>query len=193
MGTIYTLEDIRDYLKQQFAIDWQCEVWDRRTGQKRSATLEDFDYSGRYSSTELAYCDKRGNDYNLEVYVTDFEFITYKDESNIMGSGSTTSFTNHCDWVGYLFETHEEEYAKSLLAHALKNKQRIKQEAEEKIEKFRWKTQQEAKGPYMYYRDLELLAKSVLTIGEIVEIEQQSSAKKTSPTSDEEDILSDNY
>ena len=82
------------------------------------------------------------------------------------------------------------QYAKSLLAHALKNKQRIKQEAEEKIEKFRWKTQQEAKGPYMYYRDLELVAKSILSVGEIVEIEQQSSAKKTSPTSDEEDILS---
>ena len=191
MGTIYTLEDIRDFLKQKYAIDWQCEVWDRRTGQKRSATLEDFDYSGRYSSTELAYCDKRGNDYNLEVYATDFEFITYKDESNIMGSGSTTSVDKNFtkDWIGYLFYTHEEEYAKVLLAHALKNKQRIKQEAEEKIEKFRWKTQQEAKGPYTYYRDLELKAKSILTVGEIVEIEQQSGAKKASPTSAEEDIL----
>ena len=65
-----------------------------------------------------------------------------------------------------------EEYAKSLLKHALSNKERIKEEAEEKIERYRYKVQQEAKGPYNYYKDLELKAKSVLSVLQISEIEQ---------------------
>ena len=76
METIYTLEDIKDLLMRKYALTWQFDVWDRKTGDKRSATLEDFDYSGRYSTTELAFYDKYGIDRNLEVYVSDFEFIT---------------------------------------------------------------------------------------------------------------------
>lgn len=181
MQTTFTLEDIRDFLKQQYGIDWGFEVWDRKTGKKRRATIEDFDYSGRYSTTELAfYYDKHGIDCNLEVYVTDFDFITYREESNIMGSGSTTYVDKNFikDWIGFLSYTHEEKYAKTLLAHALYNKQRIKQEAEEKIEKFRLKTQQEAKGPYMYYRGLEQKAKSILTVGEILEVEQPNNPSR---------------
>jgi len=174
MNSIYSLQDIRDFLKQKYALDWRYEVWDRKTSEKRNAIIEDFDYSGRYSTTQLCFYDKHGNDYTLEVYVSDFKFITYKDESNVMGSGSTTyvdkDFTK--DWIGFLFYTHEEEYAKALLRYALNNKKRVKKEAEDKIEKSRWKIQQEAKGPYMYYRDLKLKANSILTVGEIVEIEQ---------------------
>ena len=122
----------------------------------------------------MTFYDKQGNEDCLEVQVTDFSFKTFRDDSNVMGSGSTTSvhknFTN--DWINFLFATHEEEYAKPLLRHALKEKRRIKEEAEDKIEKFRWKIHNEAKGPYMHYRDLELKAKSILSVGEIVEIEQ---------------------
>lgn len=175
MKTAFTLKDIHDFLLERGYPEWNYEVYDRKTGEKRKATLEDFDYSGRYSTTDLAFTDKHGNDCNLEIYVTDFAFLTYRDEPNIMGSGSTTydhkDFSN--DWINFLLYTHEEEYAKKLLKYAEQNKQRIKKEAEDKIEKFRWKTQQEVKGPYMRYKDLESKAKMILTVGDIIEVEEE--------------------
>jgi len=170
--TIFTLEDIQDLLMRKYALDWQYDVWDRQTGEKRSAALEDFDYSGRYNTTELAFYDKYGIDRNLEVYVSDFEFITYRDESNVMGSGSTTyvdkDFTK--EWINLLLYAHGEKYAKRLLEYAENNQQRIKEEAGQKVEKYRLKVQAQAKGPYTYYRDLEQKAKSVLFFDNITEI-----------------------
>ena len=103
-----------------------------------------------------------------------------------MGSGSTSyvdkNFTK--DWISFLVYVYEEEYAKSLLKHALSNKARIKEEAEEKIERYRYKVQQEAKGPYNFYKDLELKAKSVLSVLQISEIEQGD----TKVISDSEDV-----
>ena len=191
MKTIYTLEDIHNFLLQKGYPEWNYVVYDRHLGYKRKAKIEDFfDKFGFFEHAYMSIVNKHGHECCLEVKISDFDFKTYKDESNVMGSGSTTyidkDFTK--DWIGFLFYTHEEEYAKSLLRHALNNKHRIKDEAEEKIEKFRWKTQQEAKGPYMYYRDLELKAKSILTVGEILEIEQGYTSQQKI-TSADEDVL----
>lgn len=175
MKTIFTLQNIHDFLLQKGYPEWNYEVYDRYLGHIKKAKIEDFiDRVGFIEHTNMAFIDKHGCECNLEVKISNFEFKTYRDESNIMGSGSTTyvdkNYTN--DWINFLFRTHEEEYAKSLLKHALNEKQRIKNEAEEKIETYRLKIQAQAKGPYTYYKDLEQKAKSVLTVGDITEIEQ---------------------
>lgn len=172
MITIYTLEDVHDFLLQKGYPVWSYQVYDWKTGKIRKATIEDFDYSGMHSSTDLVFYDKHGNDLNLTVSVDTFGFITYRDEGNVMGSGSTTyvdkDFTN--DWIGFLSQTYGKEYAKLLLQYAINNKQRIKQEAEEKIEKFRLKVHAKAKGSYNYYMDLEQRAKGVLSLNQIAKI-----------------------
>lgn len=173
MKTIYTLENIHDFLLQKGYPEWTYEVYDRHLGNKRKARIEDFfDEFGFFEHAYMAFINKRGDECCLEVYITDFKFATYKDESNIMGSGSTTYVDKEYtkDWINFLIYSHGEEYAKSLLKHAENNKQRIKEEAEEKIEKFRLKTQAEAKGPYTYYRDLEQKAKSALSLEDATEI-----------------------
>ena len=95
MKTIFTLENIRDFLKKKYGIDWGCEVWDRKTGKTRRATIEDFDYTGRYDTTELAFSDKNGIDYYLEAYVSDYKFITYKDLSDVRNS----NHRHNCKYV----------------------------------------------------------------------------------------------
>lgn len=174
MEKVYTLEDIYDLLRRKYALTWHYEVWDRTNGERRQATIEDFDYSGRYSTTDLAFYNKYGDICSLTVSVSDFEFITYRDESNVMGSGSTTYVDKDLsnEWINMLLYTHGDKYATRLLKFAQKNKQRIKDEVEQKIEKFRLKVQAEAKGPYTFYRELEQKAKSVLSVEEIAEIEQ---------------------
>ena len=44
MKTSFTLEDIRNFLKCRFGWDWNYEVWDKKSGEKRKATIEDFEY-----------------------------------------------------------------------------------------------------------------------------------------------------
>ena len=172
MKTIYTLENIHDLLRRKYALTWNYEVWDRTNGERRQATLEDFDYSGRYSTTDLAFYNKYGDICSLTVGVSDFDFITYRDESNVMGSGSTTYVDKDLssEWINMLLYTHSDKYATRLLKFAQKNKQRIKDEVEQMIEKFRLKAQAEAKGPYTYYRDLEQKAKSALSLEDATEI-----------------------
>lgn len=177
MKTIYTLEDIHDFLLQKGYSEWTYEIYDRHLGNKRKAKIEDFfDELGFFEHAYMAVINKRGYECCLEVHITDFKFETYKDESNVMGSGSTTYIDKEYtkDWIDYLLHVHGEEYAKALLKYAENNKQRIKEEVEEKIENFRLKTQAQAKGPYMYYRDLEQKAKSILPVGENVGVEQSN-------------------
>ena len=135
MNTSFTLEDICDFLKCRFGWDWNYEVWDKKSGEKRKATLEDFDYSGRFSTTELVILDKSENAYALDVYLSDFKFITYKDEPNVMGSGSTTyvhkDFTNL--WIDYMLKVHGKEYASKLLSYSQKQRKNIEDELYEKV------------------------------------------------------------
>ena len=117
MKTIYTLEDIHDFLLQKGYPEWNYEVYDRHLGYKRKAKIEDFfDKFGFFEHAYMSIVNKHGHECCLEVKISDFDFKTYKNESNVMGSGSTTyidkDFTK--DWIGFLFYTHEEEYAKSL-------------------------------------------------------------------------------
>ena len=176
MDTTFTLEDIRDFLKRQFNFDWNYDVWDKKTGKQRKATLEDFDYSGRYSTTELAFFDKCGCVYNLEVHVSDFEFITYIDEPNIMGSGSTTYVHKNLSysWIDYLLYRHNEEYAKKLFETSVINKKQIKNDMLEKIQTYTQELEDENRAELEYYEQLNEKAKRRLTVDEIKKIEQEN-------------------
>lgn len=172
MKTIFTLEDIRDFLRRTFALDWQYDVWDKKTGKQRKVTLRDFDYSGIYSTTELAIFDKCGNAYTLEVYLSDFKFITYKDVPNVMGSGSTTYVHKDLSyqWVDYLLHKYYEEYAKRLFKNSARNKNRIQKEMVEKINKYTQQVKNENRVELEHYKALEEKALTYLTDKDIVDL-----------------------
>lgn len=109
------------------------------------------------------------------MLVANFAFYTYDGEANQMGSGSTMYIDRDYStrWINFLLCRYQEAYAKMLFKYAEKNKKRIKQEAEAKIEKLTAKVKEEAKGPYTYYKDLATTAKRGLTAGEISEIEEE--------------------
>lgn len=170
MKTAFTLEDIRNFLKCRFGWNWNYEVWDKKSGEKRKATIEDFDYTGRYSTTELAFVDKYGNDCDLTVYVSDFQFITYRDEPNVMGSGSTTyvykDFTNL--WIDYMLKVHGKEYASKLLSYSQKQRKNIEDELYEKVEVYKKKIYGERKDLEQYHQ-LSLKAYNFLTNSDVVD------------------------
>jgi len=187
MKTIYTLENIHDFLLEQGCPEWEYEVYDRMSGQKREAKIEDFT-KNIFHRPNMSFINRRGDECNLEVFVNNFKFITFRDKIDVMGSGSETyidkDFTG--DWIGYLSQTYGQEYAEPLLQYAINNKHRIEQETEEKIENFRLKVQAEAKGPYMYFNDLEENAKAMLPSDKIEKIEEEN-AKSLANV--EDDIL----
>lgn len=172
MKTTYTFDDIRDFLKRKFALNWNYDLWDKKTGESRQATLEDFNYSGMYSTTDLAIHDRCGNDYILTVYVSNFEFITYRDEPNIMGSGSTTYVNKDLSyqWIDYLLHKHGEEYAKILFKNSARNKKRIQNEMVEKINNYTQQVRNENRVELDHYEELKKKALTYLTDSDIVDL-----------------------
>ena len=172
MNTSFTLEDICDFLKRKFALNWNYEVWDKKSGEKRQVTIEDFDYSGMYSTTDLAIFDKSENSYALDVYLSDFKFITYKDEPNVMGSGSTTYVNKDLSysWIDYLLHTHGEEYAKRLFKNSARKKKKIKEQMVEKINNYTQQVKNEYSVELEYCKALEEKALTYLTDSDIVNL-----------------------
>ena len=170
MKTAFELKDVHDFLLEIGCPEWNYEVYDKVTGEKRKATIEDFDYTGRYSTTELAFVDKHGNDCDLTVYVSDFQFITYRDEPNVMGSGSTTylhkDFTNA--WIDYMLKVHGKEYASKLLSYSQKQRKNIEDELYEKVEVYKKKIYGERKDLEQYHQ-LSLKAYNFLTNSDVVD------------------------
>lgn len=170
MKTVFTLLDIYDFLLETGLPEWNYEVYDKVTGEKRKATIEDFDYTGRYSTTELAFTDKHGNDCDLTVYVSDFQFITYRDEPNQMGSGSTTyvhkDFTN--SWIDYMLQVHGKEYASKLLSYSQRNRKEIEDELYEKVRAYEDKVYGEREDLEQYHK-LSMKAYNFLTNSDTVD------------------------
>ena len=156
MKVLFTLEDIHEFLRLRYGLDWQYEVYDKILGNKRQATIEDFDYSGRYDTTELAFVNKHGVDCNFEVSVVDFAFFTFIDEPNVMGSGSTTSVDKDLSkfWIEYMLEAYGEVYANRLFKNCVKNKKRIEDEVAKKIDDYSKKVKQENRKEIKYYEAL---------------------------------------
>ena len=167
----FKLKEIHDFLLERGFPEWNYEVYDRRTGEKRKSTIEDFDYTGRYSTTELAFVDKRGNDCNLTVYVSDFKFITYRDESNQMGSGSTTyvhkDFSKN--WIDYMLQVHGIEYASKLLNYSQKQRKDIEEALYKKVDAYKNKVYNERKEEVEHYYELSLKAYNYLTESDAVD------------------------
>ena len=170
MKTSCTLKDVHDFLLERGYPEWNYEVYDKKTGERRRASILDFNYSGVYSTTELAFTDRHGNDYNLEVFVSNFKFITYRDEPNVMGSGSTTyvhrDFSNL--WIDYMLKVHGKEYASKLLSYAQKQRKDIEDELYQKVEAYKKKIYGERKDLEEYH-ELSLKAYNFLTNSDAVD------------------------
>ena len=111
---IYNLRDIHDFLLQKGYPEWNYEIYDKHSRNKKLAKTEDFtDKFGFFENVLLTFVNKHNFTIYLEVYITDFKFITFKSESNIMGSGLTTYTDNDFthDWIDFLLSAHKEEYA----------------------------------------------------------------------------------
>ena len=186
MKAIYTLKNIHDLLLEKYPnVEWNYEIYERATGKRRNAIIEDFS-ENMYDTLTLAFIHKN-NEYSLDVAVSNFSFVVYEDEPNIMGSGSITRikdvFTN--DWTNLLLDEYEEKYAKILLRYSEKRKKQIKDNAEQKIANYAAEIKQKAYREASPYEDMSQKAKEILPITDIVNIEKEvNSIQKpyTAPT-----------
>ena len=174
MKAIYTLKNIHDLLLEKYPnVEWNYEIYERATGKRRNAIIEDFS-ENMYDTLTLAFIHKN-NEYSLDVAVSNFSFVVYEDEPNIMGSGSITRikdvFTN--DWTNLLLDEYEEKYAKILLRYSEKRKKQIKDNAEQKIANYAAEIKQKAYREASPYEDMSQKAKEILPITDIVNIEKE--------------------
>ena len=139
---IFTLEDIRHFLLEENYPEWTMKVLDGKTHEERIATMEDFNYTGLNSSTTLVFRTRFGGTFTKKMQVSDFKFLTYDEQSNIMGSGSSIfidyEYTKR--WIDFLLYKHKNEYAKAVFDWSTNKIASIEKEKTEKIKQF---TQQE--------------------------------------------------
>ncbi len=116
MKTYYTLKDIQTLLLQKYPnLKWNYEIYESRTGEKIQASIENF--TENLKDTLTLSCTYKDNEYPLDVSVSDFSFLVFEDEPNIMDSGSTTKLRNNFtnDWTSLLLEEYGCDYAKNLV------------------------------------------------------------------------------
>lgn len=167
----FNFKDIRKFLLTKNFPEWQNTVIDRKTGIERHATMEDFNYSGLASTTTLTFTTKHGT-ITKDVHITDLKFVTYNDETNIMGSGSTQNIDKvySQDWINFLLHSHTTEYAKKIFDWSTRKIANIQQETNEKIKQFSINQREQAKEKIELYNQIATNAMNYLEDKDIVDI-----------------------
>ena len=173
MKTNYTLKDIQTLLLQKYPkLKWNYEIYESRTGNKIQASIENF--TENMQDTLTLACTYKDNEYPLDVSVSDFAFLVYEDEPNIMGSGSTTrlrdDFTN--DWTSLLLAEHGEDYAKKLINYCERRKKQINDNAMQEITKHVQKIKARTELELLPYEKLIQKAINVLPTSDFLEEKQ---------------------
>ena len=169
MKTFYTLKNIHDLLAQKYPkiIQWNYDIYDPITGKTKKATIEDFK-NNPYDTIPLIFVYDNDIQFSLDVRVSNFNFVVFDQEPNIMGSGSTTvlkdDFTR--DWIQLLLNEHKSDYAEALTTYTQQNIKRIEDYANNKITEFANKVNADAKRYSSEYEELERLAQPFLTESE---------------------------
>ena len=173
MKTYYTLKDIQTLLLQKYPnLKWNYEIYESRTGEKIQASIENF--TENLKDTLTLSCTYKDNEYPLDVSVSDFSFLVFEDEPNIMDSGSSTKlrkkFTN--DWTSLLLEEYGCDYAKNLVNFCEKRKERINNNAMQEITTYVEKIKARAELESLPYEKLIQKAKNVFQSSDFMEEKQ---------------------
>lgn len=163
MASIYTLKDIHALLTQKYQkLKWNYEIYESSTGEKRQAEIKDFTENMR--DTLALACTYKDDEYSLDVSVSDFAFLVYEDEPNIMGSGSIQRLRDNFtqDWTNLLLAEYGCDYANSLINYCEKRKKQINANAMQEITKQVQKIKARAELEALPYEKLIQKAKNVL-------------------------------
>lgn len=173
METVYTLKDIQTLLLQKYPkLNWNYEIYDRKSGEKVQASIETFNQN--MQDALRLVCTYKDNEYPLDVSVSNFSFLVYEEEPNIMDSGSTmrlkNNFTN--DWTSLLLAEHGNDYANKLIGYCEKCKKQINYNAMQEITQYTQKIKAKAELESLPFEKLIQKAKSVLPTSDFTEEKQ---------------------
>ena len=164
MKTIYTLKDIQTFLSQKYPkLNWNYEIYNSKSGEKIQASIENFNEN--LCPTVALACTYKNNEFSLDVSVSNFSFLVYEDEPNIMDSGSTLrlkhNFTD--DWTSLLFAELGHDYAKELISYCEKRKEQINDNAMQEITEYAQKIKAKAEIQSLPYEKLIQKANNALS------------------------------
>lgn len=164
MKAIYTLKDIQTFLSQKYPkLNWNYEIYDSKSGEKIQASIENFN-ENLCRTVALAFTYKN-NEFSLDVSVSNFSFLVYEEEPNIMDSGSTLrlkhNFTD--DWISLLLAELGHDYAKELISYCKKRQEQINDNAMQEITEYAQKIKAKAEIPSLPYEKLIQKANNVLS------------------------------
>ena len=164
MKAIYTLKDIQTFLSQKYPkLNWNYEIYDSKSGEKIQASIENFNEN--LCRTVALACTCKNNEFSLDVSFSNFSFLVYEEEPNIMDSGSTLrlkhNFTD--DWISLLLAELGHDYAKELISYCKKRKEQINDNAMQEITEYAQKIKAKAEIQSLPYEKLIQKANNVLS------------------------------
>lgn len=164
MKAIYTLKDIQTFLSQKYPkLNWNYEIYDSKSGEKIQASIENFNEN--LCRTVALACTYKNNEFSLDVSVSNFSFLVYEEEPNIMDSGSTLrlkhNFTD--DWISLLLAELGHDYAKELISYCKKRQEQINDNAMQEITEYAQKIKAKAEIQSLPYEKLIQKANNVLS------------------------------
>lgn len=113
-----------------------------------------------------------GLEMGLDTDVSDFRFRVYRDEPEIMGSGSTMVLWKDLSdkWIDLLLKNHGKNYAEKVLAYHDKQMSALTKFVENEVEKFRKKTMKKVAPEYERLAIMCLKADSIIRAEELKHI-----------------------
>ena len=132
----FTTEDIKEFLSKN-NLNWTGFIYNDETMTKTYASDEDFEYS-EYSTIVMEVANEHTRNSFVDMFITNFSFLTYTDDSKFMENGSFQSVDKDLSskWQNYLLQKYHSDYAEILFAWCIHNINEINTETADRIRLF---------------------------------------------------------
>ena len=134
--SFFTIQDIKEFLLNN-NINWTGFIYNDDNMSKTEASIEDFDYS-EYSPMVMEIQNDHVRNSFVDMFITNFSFLTYTDDSKFMENGSFQSIDKDLStkWQNFLLKKYHSDYAEILFAWCIHNINEINTETADRIQLF---------------------------------------------------------
>lgn len=172
MANIFTIEDIKDFLKEQGSLEWTGYIYKDNGYDRKLATIEDFVYPQK-STVALEIINRNARNTFVDMFITNFNFLTYTDISQFVDNGSFPSVDKSWSkkWHQFLLNRYKEKYAKLLFDWSIDNITGIQCGTQKNIEDYTRKEKANADRKIAIFNEIAKNAMNHLSSEDIQAIE----------------------
>ncbi len=135
--SIFTIEDIKEFLAQHNYLEWSGYILDYQNDDKVYATIDDFNNS-QHSPVALEFITEDNVIVFVDMLINNFSFETFIEDLNISKNKSIIKIDRVMsqEWQAFLLKKYKNVYAEELFNWSVDNIHNIDCETNKKIERY---------------------------------------------------------